>query len=151
MFFKYFIKNYLKLSLWLLMETLVSGQSLSLILKKDYISKQRFNDQMRMERLHFSWRRRKAINRKQLAKVDFLWCCIKVVKMRFQKCILCSHTKLSELFDKPQIKANDRIAFRDFHQKVKDLVKIYEIFKTLFTCESCKTSSCLKDLFYQNH
>ena len=30
-----------------------------------------------------------------------------------------SHTKLSELFDKPRYKSNDRVVLRDFHQKVK--------------------------------
>ena len=44
---------------------------------------------------------------------------LKSLKRDFGNAFYFSHTKLSELFDKPQLKANDRIALRDFHRKVK--------------------------------
>ena len=44
---------------------------------------------------------------------------LKSLKRDFRNVFYVSHTNLSELCDKLQIKANDRIALRDFHQKVK--------------------------------
>ena len=44
---------------------------------------------------------------------------IKLLKRDFGNVFYVSHTKLCELFDKPQIKANNCITLRNFHQKVK--------------------------------
>ena len=44
---------------------------------------------------------------------------LKSLKQDFGNSLYVHHTKLNELFGKPQIKANDGIALRDFHQKVK--------------------------------
>ena len=44
---------------------------------------------------------------------------LKWLKRDFENAYYASHKKLSELLNKPQIKANDPIALRYFHQKVK--------------------------------
>ena len=66
---------------------------------------------------------------------DFYAVALKSLKQDFGNAFYVSHTKLSELSDKPHYKANDRIARRDFHQKVKckHLVKIYGLFTNFFT------------------
>ena len=43
---------------------------------------------------------------------------LKLLKQRCKNTYYVSHTKLSELFNKSQIKANNRTALRDFQQKI---------------------------------
>ena len=44
---------------------------------------------------------------------------LKTLKRDFVSLLLTSHFRLKNLFDKPQIQANDRITLRQFHQELK--------------------------------
>ena len=44
---------------------------------------------------------------------------LKTLKRDFASPLLISHFRLRNLFDKPQIRANDRITLRQFHQELK--------------------------------
>ena len=102
------------------METLVSGQSLLLTLKKGAHLKQTFSDHMRMERLLNVFRGDAKRSVESIGKSKILYAAaLKSLKRDFGNACCVSHTKLSELFHNPQLKANDRMALRDFHQKVK--------------------------------
>ena len=50
---------------------------------------------------------------------SFYTAALKLLKRHLGNTFYVSHVKLSELFDKPQIKANNLIALRYFEQKVK--------------------------------
>ena len=80
--------------------------------------KQTFSDQMRMERLLNVLRgdARRSVESIGKSK-NFYAAALKSLKRDFGNAFYVSHTKLSELFDKPH--ENDRTALRDFHQKVK--------------------------------
>ena len=70
-----------------------------------------------------------------------------------------SYTKLSELFDKPQIKANDRIALGDFQRKIKCIntwLKFVGYLQTFSPAEYIEKAikrllNHLKNSFYQSH
>ena len=59
------------------------------------------------------------ISRKHRKSKIFYAATLKSLKRDFGNAFYMSYTKLSELFDKPQIKANDRIALGDFQRKIK--------------------------------
>ena len=44
---------------------------------------------------------------------------LKTLKREFGNTLLVSHLRLKSMFNKPQIKANDRSALREFHQQIK--------------------------------
>ena len=44
---------------------------------------------------------------------------LKKLKREFGNTLLVSHLRLKSMFNKPQIKANDRSALREFHQQIK--------------------------------
>ena len=81
------------------------------------------------------------------------------LKRDFMNAFYVSHTKLSELFDKPQIKANDRIAIRDFHQKCINTWLKYLVIGYLQTFPPTeyivknvkRLSNHLRNSFYQSH
>ena len=82
--------------------------------------KQTLNDQMRMERLLNALRDDAKRSIESISKSKtFYAAALKSLRRDFGNALYVSHTKLSELLEKPQIKANDRIALRDSHQKVK--------------------------------
>ena len=79
--------------------------------------KQTFSNQMRMERLLNVLRGGAKRSVESIDKSKFFYAAaLKSLKQYFRDAFYVSHTKLSELFDKPQLKANDRVALRDFDQ-----------------------------------
>ena len=44
---------------------------------------------------------------------------LKTLKRDFGNLLIVAHSRLSSIFDKPQIKANDKISLRQFHQQLK--------------------------------
>ena len=44
---------------------------------------------------------------------------LKTLKKEFEKTLLVAHLRLKSMFNKPQIKPNDRSALREFHQQIK--------------------------------
>ena len=88
--------------------------------KERVLLKQTFSDQMRMEGLLNVLRGDAKWSVESIGKSKtFYAAALKSLKRHFRNAFYVSYTTLSELFDKPQLKANDCIALRDFHQKVK--------------------------------
>ena len=56
---------------------------------------------------------------------------LKTLKRDFGSPLLISHFHLRNLFDKPQIRANDRITLRQFHQEL-DMVNVSWLQSTNF-------------------
>ena len=44
---------------------------------------------------------------------------LKTLRREFGNTLLVSHLRLNSMFNKPQIKGNDRSALREFHQQIK--------------------------------
>jgi len=83
-------------------------------------SKSTFNDTIRMQRLHSvligdAKRSIDAIGRNGI----FYATALKCLKREFGNPSLVTHLKLKALFDKPQIKPNDRVALKLYHQNLK--------------------------------
>ena len=84
---------------------------------------------------------------------------LKSLKQCFRDAFYVSHTKLSELFDKPQLKANDRIALRDFHQNIKCIntsLKSMEYLQLFLPTEYIvkavkRLPNHLRNSFYKSH
>ena len=84
---------------------------------------------------------------------------LKSLKQDFGNSLYVHHTKLNKLFGKPQIKANDGIALRDFHQKVKFIntwLKSIGYLQTFLPTEYIvKAVKCLlnhlRNLLYESH
>ena len=117
-------------------------------LKERVHSKQRFRDQMPMKRLLSVLRGNAKRSGESIARKRISYAAtLKSLKQDFGNSLYVHHTKLNELFGKPQIKANDGIALRDFHQKVKCIntwLKSIGYLQTFFAywihSESCKMS-----------
>ena len=84
---------------------------------------------------------------------------LKPLKNYFGNAFYVFHTKLSELCDKPQIKANDHLALRGFHEKIKCIntwLKSMGYLQTFlpaeYKVEAVKLySNYLRNSFYQSH
>ena len=79
-----------------------------------------FNDSMRMERLLSAL---EGEARKSVGSIGcegiFYATALKSLKRDFGNPVLVSHLKIKSIFDQPQIKPNDKIRLRKYHQQVK--------------------------------
>ena len=87
---------------------------------ESFIHFRTFDDNMRMTRL-LSVLDREAKKAVQTigASGIFYAAALKTLKRDFRSPLLILHFRLKNLFDKPQIRANDRITPREFHQELK--------------------------------
>ena len=122
--------------------------------------KQTFSDQRRMERLlNVLTDDAKRLVESTGKSNIFYAAALKSLKRYFGNSFYVSHIKLSELFDKPQIKVNDHIALRGFHQKVKCIntsLKPMGYLKTFSPAEYIvkavkRPPNHLRNLLYNSH